>query len=79
MTNEPKGYGLKSLDKLSEKYKLSLGVLSSLKRVYDRDLEQVLKSLKIPGDKYYFRVNTLKASRDEIQIRFRGYGRQCPD
>ena len=74
MTNEPKGYGLKSLDKLSEKYKLSLGVLSSLKRVYDRDLEQVLKSLKIPGDKYYFRVNTLKASRDEIQIRFREKG-----
>ncbi len=65
---------MKSLDELSEKYKFSTGVLSCLRTVYGEGLEKVLESLKIPGDKYYFRVNTLKATRDEIMTRFREKG-----
>lgn len=55
----------KSVD-LSEKFKFSNGIINCLQSVYKQDLEIVLNSMETPGSKYYFRINTLKGSRNEI-------------
>ncbi len=57
---------MKKSVKLSEKFKFSQGIIKCLKSVYKQDLETVLNSMKTPGSKYYFRINTLKGSRNEI-------------
>jgi len=59
------------LKELSERYKLSLGVLSCLERVYREELEPVLEALKKPGEKHFFRINTLKATKAEVLNRFK--------
>ena len=61
---------MKDLDGLGEKYKFSQGVLSCLKKAYGEELEKVLDGLKTPGDKYYFRVNTLKTTQAKVSKRF---------
>ncbi len=59
------------MKELSKRYKFSLGVLSCLERVYRYELEQVLKALKKPGQRHYFRINTLKTKKVEILKRFK--------
>jgi len=55
---------------MSQLYKFSVDVLKSLQDVYGSDLERVVQALKTPGRRYYFRVNTIKTSPDEIVERF---------
>jgi 16S rRNA (cytosine967-C5)-methyltransferase len=65
-----------SIDVLSRIYRFSSDVIKALKEVYQMDLEKVLQSLKTPGKKYYFRVNTLKADLNEVFKNLRSKGFQ---
>jgi predicted RNA-binding protein (TIGR00451 family) len=63
-----------NIDELSKSYNFSIDALAHLKAVYGDELEKVIRSLKSPGKRYYFRVNTLKATPDEVIERFRSKG-----
>ena len=65
--------------KLTEKFKFSHGIIECLKSVYKQDLETVLDSMKAPGPKYYFRINTLKESRNEIIRSIRKNGMEASE
>ena len=45
-----------------------------MQSVYGGDLEKAVQALKTPGKRYYFRVNTLKTSPDEVVERFERRG-----
>ena len=62
------------LEELARRSKFSIETLSELERVYGDDLEEVVQSLKLPGRRYYFRANTLKATVDHIAKRFEEEG-----
>jgi len=55
-----------NLEELSDKYNFSIDSLKHLQAVYGLELEKVVQALKSPGKKYYFRVNTLKASPEQV-------------
>lgn len=62
------------LQELARKYKFSLDSLSELYGVYREDIDEVVQSLKLPGRHYYFRVNTLKTTVDQIVKRLEENG-----
>ncbi|MBS7654934.1 methyltransferase domain-containing protein [Candidatus Bathyarchaeota archaeon] len=64
------------IDIFSRIYRFSSDVIKSLERVYQNDLEKVLQALKMPGKRYYFRVNTLKADLNEVFRSLRNKGFQ---
>lgn len=64
------------LEALAERFKFSLDTLSELKEVYHEDLDKVVRSLKRPGRHYFFRVNTLKTTPDQIVKQFEERGLQ---
>ncbi len=57
---------MEHIDQLSKRYKFSSGIINHLKKVYKSELRIALDSMKIPGDKYYFRINTLKTAHDKV-------------
>jgi len=54
---------------LSEKFKFSEDALRELLRVYDSELEAVVRALRSAGKRYYLRANTLKATPEEVMAR----------
>ena len=56
------------------KPELSRAVLEELARIYGDELPSVLRAMARPGRRYYLRVNTLKASREEVIERLREKG-----
>ena len=62
------------LEELARRFKFSLDTLSELEKVYGDELEEIVQSLKLPGRRYYFRVNTLKISTDHVMRRFEEKG-----
>jgi len=64
------------LDALAKRFHFSLDTLSELERVYGDDLSKAVQSLKRPGPRYYFRVNTLKTTVDRVVRRFETNGLQ---
>jgi 16S rRNA (cytosine967-C5)-methyltransferase len=64
------------IDELSKRWKFSKDVINALNKVYQNELELVLKALKTPGKKYYFRVNTLKVNPNDVLKSLRNKGFQ---
>jgi len=64
------------LDALAKRFHFSVDTLSELERVYGDDLSKAVQSLKRPGLRYYFRVNTLKTTVDRVVRRFETNGLQ---
>jgi predicted RNA-binding protein (TIGR00451 family) len=62
------------LQELARNYKFSLDTLSELYKVYGEDTDKIVQSLKLPGRHYYFRVNTLKTTVDQIVTRLEEKG-----
>ena len=57
------------LKSLAEKFKFSEDTLRELSRVYGSELEVVVRALRSPGARYYVRVNTLKATPEQVKVR----------
>ena len=54
------------LGSLSRRFKFSEDTLRELARVYGSELETVVQALRSAGKKYFVRVNTLKASPEDV-------------
>ncbi|HID17085.1 TPA: RsmB/NOP family class I SAM-dependent RNA methyltransferase [Candidatus Bathyarchaeota archaeon] len=63
-----------SINELSKTYNFSKDVAAALKKVYGEAVEKVFQALKAPGERYYVRVNTLKADVGEVIDRLRARG-----
>ena len=64
-----------SVGELAERYCFSRDSIEALGRVLGlREVGRALSSLKSPGLRYFIRVNTLRASRDEVIARLREEG-----
>ncbi len=61
---------MRELKGLSERYKFSVDVLAELQRVYGSDLESAVAALKLPSERYFVRVNTLKITTEDLVKRF---------
>lgn len=53
---------LLSLDRISRIYQYNIDAVNALHRVYGDDVEEAVKALGVPGNRYFFKVNTLKSS-----------------
>lgn len=58
-----------NLRELSEIYRFSEETLGELLPVYGSELEAVVRALKSPGKRYFVRVNTLKATPENVKMR----------
>lgn len=64
-----------AVERLSARYDYSLGAVERLVAVYGEErAERILESLKSPGRRYFLRVNTLRADRDEVVLLLRREG-----
>lgn len=61
---------MQDLAALASRFKFSLDTLSELEKIYGGQLAEVVQSLKSPGQHYYFRVNTLKTTVDQVVKQF---------
>ncbi|RLE66666.1 MAG: 16S rRNA methyltransferase [Thermoprotei archaeon] len=60
---------------LAKKYNLHVDSVISIAGLYGiRETEYILKALKSPGKRYFIRVNTLKASREEVLAEMKDSG-----
>jgi 16S rRNA (cytosine967-C5)-methyltransferase len=60
---------LHELEGLSKRFKFSEDTLRELARVYGSELETVVEALRSAGKRYFVRVNTLKASPEDVMQR----------
>ena len=59
---------------LSNRYNFSVDFIRQLQNLYKDSIEVSIKALKSPGNRYYFRANTLKTSVDDLLQRLRKKG-----
>ncbi len=65
---------MNSFETLSRYYKFSIDFVKQLHNLYGNSLGASLEALKSPGNRYYFRANTLKISPDDLLERLRAKG-----
>jgi len=61
---------------LARRYHFSEDAIAHLDRVYGAEVEEVLKALKRPAERYYFRANRLKLEPAQLAERLRRMGLQ---